>query len=76
MNISKTNIRIFLCSVTSSILFLSLLCGFVIVEKNTRYVAFGDNSPFFVYKYSHLNKMFIKLHFMGRDYIFSRGQTV
>ena len=52
-----------------TLLLLVLLSGFIIVEKNTRYIAFGDTSPFFSYSCNEQNKLFsLSVHFMGNDY--------
>lgn len=69
MRFSKNNIKIFFCSLAGTFLLLTLLCGFILVEKNTRYIAFGDNTPFFVYQQEKNMPYFVRLHFMGSDYV-------
>ncbi len=72
MKHSNDFLRTFLCSLTSTILFIFLLTGFVLAEKNTRSIAFGDNSPFFICEHKGLKIYFIKIHFMGKDYIIDK----
>lgn len=60
------NLKYFLVSMGSTFLILGLFCGFVIVEKNIRYVAFGENIPFFTYSINE-SDICVKTHFMGKD---------
>ena len=60
------NLKYFLVSMGSTFLILSLFCGFVVVEKNIRYVAFGENIPFLTYNINEEN-ICVKAHFMGKD---------
>ena len=72
MKLSNETLRTFLCSLASTILFIFLLTGFVVAEKNTRSIAFGDNAPFFICEHDGLRLHFLKIHFMGRDYIIDK----
>ena len=67
MVIKNKNTRYFISAMISTLLLLILFSGFVIVEKNTRYIAFGDTAPFFVYEHSGIKPLFLKIHFMGKD---------
>ncbi len=64
------NLKYFLVSMGSTFLILSLFCGFVVVEKNIRYVAFGENIPFLTYNINEEN-ICVKAHFMGKDINFN-----
>lgn len=64
------SLKYFLVSMGSTFLVLSLFCGFVIVEKNIRYIAFGENIPFLTYNISE-NDISVKTHFMGKDINFN-----
>ena len=68
MKIIKESLKILLCSMAGTTLIIILFAGLVIVEKNTRSVAFGDNSPFLTYEHENFKPKFLKLHFMGKDY--------
>lgn len=72
MKISRNKMKTFVCSLIGTSLMIILLCGFIIVEKNTRHIAFGDNSPFFICEREKIFPSFFKIHFMGRDYIYRR----
>ncbi len=65
----KSKVKTFFCALIGTSLFIVLLTGFVIAEKNTRYIAFGDNSPLITYEYKNFKLYFLKIHFMGKDYI-------
>lgn len=69
MKALKENIKIFFSSMISTFFVLVLLCGLATVEKNAKYIAFGDNSPLFMFKYNGLKPIYIKIHFMGKDYV-------
>ena len=60
------NLKYFLVSMGFTFLVLGLFCGFVIVEKNIRYIAFGENIPFLTYTINK-NDISVKTHFMGKD---------
>lgn len=62
----KQEIKTFLWSMTFTLLIFCLFAGLVIVEKNTRQIAFGDTTPmlFFV----NGDTPYINLHFLGNDY--------
>ena len=72
MKIRENKMRIFLSSLVGTALIIALLCGFIIVEKNTRYIAFGDDSRFFICERKKILPSFLKIHFMGKDYIYSK----
>ena len=60
------NLKYFFVSMVSTFLALGLFCGFVVVEKNIRYVAFGENIPFLIYSINE-DDISVKTHFMGKD---------
>ena len=60
------NLKYFFVSMVSTFLVLGLFCGFVVVEKNIRYVAFGENIPFWAYNINE-DDIYVKTHFMGKD---------
>ncbi len=68
MKILKESKKYFFVSMLSTFLILLLLSGFVIVEKNIRHIAFGDNSTFMKYEFKQDNLIYISIHFMGNDY--------
>ena len=72
MKLLKNDIKVFFYSFLGTSLVFALCCGFVIVEKNTRYIAFGDTSPFFIFKHEKLIPYFLKIHFMGGEYTLLR----
>ncbi len=74
MKISKSRLKIFFCSMMSTLLLIFLSIGFIIVEKNTRLVAFGDSNPFLVYKHENFRISYAKVHFMGKDYIIFKNK--
>lgn len=67
---SSTNkkYKYLLVSIISTLLFLTLFSGLIIVEKNTRYVAFGDSSPFLTYEHHDNSHFSLTIHFMGNNY--------
>lgn len=69
MKLSKENNRIFISSMLSTLFIIALFCGLAMVEKNARYIAFGDNTPLLIYKHDGFKPVYIKFHFMGKDYI-------
>lgn len=68
---NKKNIKCFLISMASTIFVLALITGFIIVEKNAREVICEDSSPFFIYREKNFIPEFLKIHFMGKDFIFN-----
>ena len=54
-------------SMISTLLFLILLMGFIIVEKNTRKIGFADNNPWFIYEDSHDDGHYFKIRFMNES---------
>lgn len=48
---------------------LTLIMGFIIVEKNTRRIGFADNNPWFVYKDSQNGGHYIKIRFMNKPQV-------
>ena len=71
MQISKGQRKNFLLSMMLTFFVLFLFTGFVIVEKNTRFIAFGDDSPFFTWEHKNFIPKSAKIHFMGKDYVFN-----
>ena len=68
MKILKESKKCFFTSILFTFLILLLLSGFVIVEKNIRHIAFGDNSLFMKYEFKQDNLIYISIHFMGNNY--------
>lgn len=68
--------RYFITSMFSTLFALFLLSGFLIVEKNAKNVILKENPPFLSYKINNWKFEFIKIHFMGKDYIFNFGKKV
>ncbi len=64
------NLKYFLASMASTFLVLGLFCGFVIVEKNIRYFAFGENISFLTYNIDE-DDISMQFHFMGKDITFN-----
>lgn len=61
--------KYFLVSMISTLFALFLMSGLTIVEKNARNVIFKENLPFLSYKTNGYRVDFIKIHFMGKDYM-------
>ena len=68
MKILKGRKRDFFISLISTSLILILLSGFIIVEKNTRHIAFGDCTPFMQYEINSKKLEYFSIHFMGNNY--------
>ena len=68
MKILKESKKYFFVSMLSTFLILLLLSGFVIVEKNIRHIAFGDNSTFMKYEFKQYKLIYISIHFIGNGY--------
>lgn len=56
-------------SMISTLLLLTMLMGFIIVEKNTRKIGFADNDPWFFYKDSNEEGHYMKIRFMNKYYV-------
>ena len=67
----KNSKKHFFISMISTLFVLALITGFIIVEKNARSVMLEDSSPFFVYKQKNFLPELVKIHFMGKDFIFN-----
>lgn len=52
----------------STLLILTLLMGFIVVEKNTRKIGFADVDPWFVYKSSYEEGHYFKIKFMQHSF--------
>ena len=65
----KNSKRYFIVSMVSTLFALFLMSGIAVVEKNARNVIFKENSPFLSYKKNGHRIEFIKIHFMGKDYM-------
>ncbi len=72
----KKSKKCFIVSMISTLFTLFLLSGLVIVEKNARNVILKTNPPFLSYKINYRKFEFIKIHFMGKDYIFDFDRKV
>ncbi len=66
--IDKKSGKCFLTSMMATFYVLSLILGFIYVEKNARNVILEDSPPFLVYKRNNFKFEFLKIHFMGKDY--------
>lgn len=64
------SIKTVLNSMISTLLLLTLLMGFIIVEKNTRKIGFADNNPWFICKDSRTDGHYIKIRFLDKSYTF------
>ena len=53
----------------STWMMLTLIMGFIVVEKNTRRIGFADNNPWFVYKDSQTDGHYVKIRFMNKSQI-------
>ncbi len=73
---NKKSKRCFIVSMFSTLCILFLMSGFIIVEKNTRNTILKENPPFLSYKINNHNFEFIKIHFMGKDYVFNFEKKV
>lgn len=62
------SIKMILNSMISTLLLLSLLIGFIVVEKNTRRIGFADNNPWVIYKNSCQSGHYVKFKFMDCFY--------
>ncbi len=67
----KISKKYFIFFMTSTLFILTLITGFIIVEKNARGVIFEDSPPFFICKQKDFRPELIKIHFMGKDFIFN-----
>ena len=54
----------------STLMIISLVMGMVIVEKNVQDVISADKSSFLTYSFSNMVSGQIKIHFIGKDFIF------
>lgn len=72
----KKSKKYFIVSMFSTLCALSLMSGLIIVEKNTRNTILKENPPFLSYKINNYNFEFIKIHFMGKDYVFDFEKKV
>lgn len=62
------SIKIIVSSMISTLLLLSLIIGFIIVEKNTRKIGFADDAPWIIYKNNYQSGHYVKLKFMDAFY--------
>lgn len=67
----KNSKKYLVVSMISTLFALFLMSGLIIAEKNTRNTIFRENPPFLSYKKDNWRLEFIKIHFMGKDYIFN-----
>ncbi len=66
----KRNLKkYFLISLISTLFILFLITGFLAVEKNTQAVIFETNASFFEFKYDESTEKYLKIHFMGKDFV-------
>ncbi len=68
---NKKGLKTYLLSAVSTCYLLLLICGLVIVEKNSNKIIQEKNLPFLVYEHENLKPKFLSLHFMGKDFIFN-----
>ena len=70
------NFKVFICTLFSFSFLIVLLCGLIITEKSCRYVGFGEASPLFVCEHKKLKPTYLRVHFMGKDYVWlSAGKS-
>ncbi len=69
--IDRSKRNYFFIPMISTFFVLVLITGFTVVEKNARAVIFEDNPPFFVCRQKNFRPELIKIHFMGKDFIFN-----
>ncbi len=67
----KKRKRYFFVSMFSTLFILALITGFTIVEKNARGIILEDNPPFLVCKQKNFIPESLRIHFMGKDFIFN-----
>lgn len=72
----KKSKKYFIVSMLSTLYALFLMSGLVIVEKNARNTILKENPPFLSYKTNDYRLEFIKIHFMGKDYVFNFEKKV
>ncbi|GMB10290.1 MAG: hypothetical protein NkDv07_0089 [Candidatus Improbicoccus devescovinae] len=63
-------LKYFLVSFIITSLCLMLICGLVVADHNTRYIAFGDTRPIVEYNFSNRGKRFVKFMLMNNFYEF------
>lgn len=62
--------KYFFVSMISTLMIISLGLGMAIVEKNAQNVISSDKTPFLTYNFSGITSAQIKIHFIGKDFIF------
>ncbi len=62
------SLKTILHSMIATLLVLTLLVGFIVVEKNTRKIGFADSKPWIVYKDDAEDGHYIKIRFMDECY--------
>lgn len=62
------SIRTIIHSVIATLLIMTLLMGFVVVEKNTRKIGFAESKPWLIYKDSTDEGHYLKIRFMDEFY--------
>ena len=65
--------KCFIVSMTTCLFFLVLIMGFTIVEKNTYSIISGENLSLISYNYNDYGNKHIKIHFLGKDFVFYFG---
>lgn len=68
---NKKSKKYFFISMISTLFVLALITGFIVVEKNARAIMLEDSSPFLVYKQKNFLPELVKIHFMGKDFVFN-----
>ncbi|MBQ6142956.1 MAG: hypothetical protein IJI84_00440 [Clostridia bacterium] len=68
---SSNNLKLFFVSMFLTIHVLALFAGFVIVEKSAEEIIKEKNSDFLTYTKNNAGRYEIKLHFMGKNFIFN-----
>lgn len=68
---NKKNLKLFFTTMFLTIHVLALFAGLIIVEKNTEKIIKEKNSDFLTYTKKGTGNYEIKLHFMGKNFIFN-----
>ena len=62
--------KYFFTSMIICSLFLTLIMGFTIVEKNGQSIISGENISLISYTDNNQENKIVKIHFLGKDFVF------
>lgn len=68
---NKNNLKLFFTSMFLTIHILTLFAGLIIVEKSGEEIIKEKNFNFLSYNKNDKNRYEIKLHFMGKNFVFN-----